>query len=452
MGCLRLSSEILQDLGALLRMLQIKNEQSVDIGMPKHESTGSHGWLANIAAIFRNRNLQIILVTWIIFGMMHSTFDQFASDYARRLGASARIIGLMGSATMIINMLMQIPGGYIADKRGRKRLVAWGTFLVAFPVMLRAIAASWESYFFATTLVNAVGTFYNPGLSAIYQDSLPTDRRGFTDSLIHGLSWALPAILGSFLGGVIYERYDLNGLRASLAVTATVYLISGLLRSRLKETIDKGSEMERLDLKGAFSALKRSFLSLPDTLSWAFGSLRPLLGFELLLGIVHGIWPFWVLYALDVIGMSRFGWGLINSVFNLIYFPLSLIGGGLSDKRGRVRQMRLVPIMWVLGTLVFIKARSLEMALISWLFSLSADIFWWPALTALWIDLVPRRRRGRVSSARGIVFHLSAIFGSGLAGYLYSMKEAYPFYIVLAIQTGMLVISLFLKEPEQREM
>ncbi|RLG52291.1 MAG: hypothetical protein DRO00_05830 [Thermoproteota archaeon] len=69
----------------------------------------------------KNRNLSILLITWVLFSLTRPLFYQFESDYVNRLGASPEIIGLMGSSVVLVSMLIQIPGGYLADKRGVER-------------------------------------------------------------------------------------------------------------------------------------------------------------------------------------------------------------------------------------------------------------------------------------------------------------------------------------------
>ncbi len=402
--------------------------------------------LSPIIELLRNRNLAIIVVSWILFALAGPLFWQFESDYAKRLGASPEIIGMMNSAFTLINMLVQIPGGYLADKRGRKRLVAWGTFLVGFPNLIRAISGDWKSYFFATAISVAVGNMYNPALAAIYQDSLPPDSRAFGSSLINGISWAIPSTISSLFGGYLYERYGLLGLRAALVVNAFVYFVNGILRFGMKETLQRKPEApKQMSFKETLSSLKRVF-------SWAYGSVKVLLTLEIFFGIISGIsGAFWLLYALYVIGVSKFQWGIVGAVYNLLYFPLSLYTGKIADKRGRVRQMRLTPFIWVISNLIFLTAKSFEAVLISWILSVIGDAFWKPGFSAIWIDVIPRKRRARMFSIRTIAGGISSVIAYALSGFLYAKKEAYPFVVVILIELSMIPLLLYLKEPEVKE-
>lgn len=59
--------------------------------------------------------------------------------------------------------------------------------------------------------------------------------------------------------------------------------------------------------------------------------------------------------------------------------------------------MRYIPLLWAASNLIFIKATGFSMVLLSYFLSLLREAFWWPALSALWIDVVPRSRKARMT-------------------------------------------------------
>lgn len=91
------------------------------------------------------------------------------------------------------------------------------------------------------------------------------------------------------------------------------------------------SEVEKLatyPIREFFSSLKRVFY-------WAYSSTGHLLIIQALFGIIRGlVGGFWVLYALRIIGIKKIEWGSLHAIYNMLYFPLSLYGGRLSDKKG----------------------------------------------------------------------------------------------------------------------
>jgi len=233
----------------------------------------------------------------------------------------------------------------------------------------------------------------------------------------------------------------------SLFIISFSYLVSGVLRYALTETLVK-DEVEKPDiypLKEFFSSLKRVF-------GWAYRSIGYLLIIQALFGIIRGlVGSFWVLYALRVIGIKKIEYGALHSIYNIIYFPLSLYGGRLSDKRGRIRQMRYIPLLWAASNLIFIKATGFSMVLLSYIISLLGEAFWWPALGALWIDIVPKNKRARISSVRSIVFGISSSISSAIGGFLYARNPAYPFFFVVLIDLLFIPIMIVIREPKERE-
>jgi len=170
------------------------------------------------------------MATWILFGAVSPLFWAFSSDYVRQLGGSPKVIGLLNSTMALIGMLVMIPGGYVADKRGRKGLVAWGTLFAAFPYFARAIAGSWQPYFIATVIGTAFERVYQPALQALFQDSIPEKARAFTFSIVDVLCWSLPGMVTSVIGGYLYQKFGVVALRWALIATGAVYLISAVLR------------------------------------------------------------------------------------------------------------------------------------------------------------------------------------------------------------------------------
>ncbi len=408
---------------------------------------GLRSKLSPFIRALKNRNLSILLITWFLFSLTRPLFYQFESDYVNRIGASPEVIGLMSSVVMLVSMISQIPGGYLADKRGRKSLIVWGTFLLAVPNLVKALTGSWRIYFLASILSTLINSLYSPALHALFQDSLPKDSRGFSSSLVDGISWVIPSIFSLFFGGYLYERYGLFGLRMSLLIISTSYLVSGALRFALTETLIK-SEIE----KPITYSLKEFLLSLKRVFSWAYRSIWYLLIIQALFGFINGLaGSFWVLYALRVIGIKKIEWGALHAIYNMLYFPLSLYGGKLSDKKGRIRQMRYIPLAWAVSNLIFVRATGFSMVLLSYILSLLGQAFWWPALSALWIDVVPRSRRARISSVRSIVSGISSSIASAAGGFLYARDPAYPFLFVVLVDLLFIPVMLFVKEPQIRE-
>ena len=368
--------------------------------------------------------------------MVGPLFWSFSSDYMRKLGASPKVIGLLNSTMALISMLVMIPGGYVADKRGRRGLVAWGTLLAAFPYFARAMARSWQPYFLATAIGTAFERVYEPALHALFQDSIPERARAFTFSIVDALCWSLPGMVSSVIGGYLYQKFGVSALRWALIATGAVYLISAALRFGLEETLEnqKGLAVEPLNLRNALSGVIDSFKGMLEELSWLKGSLGRIMALDILSGADWGLTGgFWLLFALDVIGVTRFEWGLLEASWNVIYILLVPITGMLSDRRGRIKVMRFSPGLFAILYLLLVMSRGFKMAFIVWVIWAIPDALWFSSFEALWTDVVESSKRARISTLRSVLRTIAQMVSAAAAGFLYEINPAFPFCVAAFI-------------------
>ena len=76
-------------------------------------------------------NFLLITVSWIIMFSAQPIPDTYASLFYLHLGANELMLALMGFAGSIAVALVQFPGGYLADKHGRRWLIVTMTFGMA---------------------------------------------------------------------------------------------------------------------------------------------------------------------------------------------------------------------------------------------------------------------------------------------------------------------------------
>lgn len=69
--------------------------------------------------------------------------NTYASLYYLCLGADEFLLSIIGFAGSIAIALVQFPGGYLADKHGRRWLVATMTFGLAFGTFFLIFGPSW---------------------------------------------------------------------------------------------------------------------------------------------------------------------------------------------------------------------------------------------------------------------------------------------------------------------
>ncbi|MBM3292646.1 MFS transporter, partial [Candidatus Bathyarchaeota archaeon] len=95
--------------------------------------------------VFSNPNILSISLTTSLYSLASMTWRPFWPKYLKdNLGATVTVIGLFSAITSLENMLFQLPGGMLADRYGRKKIILVGTFLRTFSPIIYYLAPSWE--------------------------------------------------------------------------------------------------------------------------------------------------------------------------------------------------------------------------------------------------------------------------------------------------------------------
>jgi len=141
-----------------------------------------------LSALFRGDqavlrgNFLLITLSWIILFIAQPIPDTYASLFYIHLGADAFLLSIIGFAGSIAVALVQFPGGYLADKHGRRWLIVSMTFGLAVGSLFFIFAPSWQ-FILIGLLVQNVCSIYGPALMAMVIDSLPSQNRGAGFSL-----------------------------------------------------------------------------------------------------------------------------------------------------------------------------------------------------------------------------------------------------------------------------
>jgi MFS family permease len=80
---------------------------------------------------FIKGNYAILVLSWILVDFAVELPATYFSLYVLGLGATETILGVIGLSQFLALASLQFPGGYLADKYGRKWLISSMTFGVA---------------------------------------------------------------------------------------------------------------------------------------------------------------------------------------------------------------------------------------------------------------------------------------------------------------------------------
>ncbi len=399
---------------------------------------------------FLRGNLLVLMASYMVFGFTSGLFGPFRSPYIRELGASPLVLGLMTSVGYVILAFIRIPGAYIADRYGRRNVIAVFTFGAALSYAFYVFAWDWR-VIMAAVVVSSLSHIYQPALEAIEADSLPPGKRGVGYSLIWIMP-GIPAFLGPMISGYMVERRGLvPGMRLVYVLVLVCTLIVAAIRWRfLKETVEESRSLGQDELIASF---RESFGSIWEAWRGMGRDVRYVTLVYLLMSLEFPLFDtFYSLYAYDVVGVTGIEWGLIYTIGSVALILVGYPAGKIVDRIGRRRSMLLAYLFSTPFLLAFTAARGFNQMMMVNIAFVVSTAFFFPALNALRADIIPRDRRGRILGLMGTLRSLAMVPAATVFGYLYEVNRAYPYYVGVVIEVvTVAIIYALVAEPTRPE-
>lgn len=399
---------------------------------------------------FVKRNLAVLLGSWVVWQFMMRIANPYKSRYIEALEGTGTIVGLIATATACTRTLTRIPGGYIADRWGRKKIIVIMTFTVTFTYLFYVFAVDWR-WILIGSAISALSLVYQPALRAITADSIPPKRRGMGYALTRLLP-GIPGIIAPYVGGLLIAHYGLDpGMRIAYSLVFVGGLIAAFLRFSLKETLENQPESLENDLTNVFTAtLRKTFYSLKQSVS--------LTGITICASIIRisffaAITPFCILYA-QLLGVSDEKWGLLLTISMAVTVASSMIIGRFVDKYGRRKVSLPFFVSLVISSLGFAFSSTFLHLLITYTTMATARSATRLAINALQADFIPKRDRGRVLGgidliSSALTIPMGTIMGLGWD----QISPMFPFFTVTILSIiGMVVLVLFVRDPKKRQL
>jgi MFS family permease len=377
--------------------------------------------------------------------------NTYYSLFVLGLGGTPFIIGIMEFVSFLALASAQFPGGYLADKQGRKKLVVKLTIAMALANLFCVLAPSWHFVLVGTILQNIFLGALVPRLQAIVADSIPSEKRGTGFSMFMLVNNAA-AIFSPIVAGYLYLRYGLVlGVRIAYSIVVVMYLIAAIVRSRLTETlkVNNGSP----SLSGAFREYPRAvkeglcvWKKVPRSmlfvfLTWAASAF------------VFAIFaPYQVVYATRILHIDEFSWALVMMWFTASMVLLALPSGKLTDNIGRKKPIFVSWVLFALFPILFL-AGGLFTLFVAYLFFGASNALFAAAYQAMEADLVPQELRGKEAGCSYFIVFVLMAFGGLIGGFLYqSVSPMLPFILAFIENIPCAAVTIFLiKEPKRKQ-
>jgi MFS family permease len=406
--------------------------------------------------VFSNKNVLAIALTTSVFSLVDMGWRPFWTLYLKNeLGASITAVGLLSTIASSERLLFQLPGGLLADRYGRRRIIVYGTALRLLPPVIYLMAGHW-THVIPALLISGAASIYMPAFNAIIADSLPETERGAGYGAYRTIT-SVPQIFSPVIGGIVMDSLGYReGVKIFLIISFFATIIVTYVRWRvLTETLDQDGKQEiQLETKTKKSLWERvnETFDLPRSV-WVMVVVAILGSFGLRL-----VWEFMSIYAVEIVGLTNTQLGMVQTTGGVVSTVLAMPGGMLSDRLGRkplILTSRLIsPLTTYAITLATNFPQYYLISIVSAIGnSLGGGGMWagGPAWQALIADLVPREKRGTVMGTIGTVTGLVGTPSSLVGGYLWQLYSPQtPFYLSLVLGLiGTAVFAFGVKEPRK---
>ena len=392
-----------------------------------------------------------MMTSWLVMNFAAAIPVTYYSLFVLALGGSPFIIGVIEFVSFLALASMQFPGGYLADKHGRKSLVVGLTFAMALANVFCVLAPWWPFVLLGLMLQGVFLGALVPRLQAMLADSIPSERRGLGFSIIMFVNNAV-MIFSPVVAGLLCLRYGLVvGMRVAYSVTVVAFLVAAMIRVKLIETL-------KVDNDG-FN-LSNLFSDYPRAVREGLGVWRKLPLSMLLLFLTNAVssffgamfLPYQVVYATKVLHIGDFSWALVMMWFSASMVFLALPSGKLADKVGRKKPVFVSWVLFAFFPLLFL-AGGLFTLLVAYLFFGASNALYAAAYQALEADSVPQELRGKEAGCSFFMIFVLMAFGGLTGGFLYqNVSPALPFILAFLVTIPCALVTLFfIHDPKHKE-
>ena len=406
--------------------------------------------LQGVREFFGNRNIVIVMATQTLSMFLAWLWWPYKSLFILELGATNEILGLLVMVETLGGMFFQIPGGVLADRYGRKRVIIASAILGFGSPLIYLFAGDWIQLVPAMLLASTA-SLSRGAMNALIAESLPTDKRGAGFAAISFVQ-KIPNVFTGIIGGVIMDHFGvIPGVRIVLTGVIGVSALSVVIYWMfLEETLLPESRKDtKLELNlGSI----RELGSMPRE-AWVLTIVAGLSSFS-----VRLVFSFTVPYVINIMGLSKTEYGAISTVVSLVSMFLTLPGGVLSDRIGRKQTVVISRVIASLSTIgiplstsvLTLGAFRVTGSIGSGLGGTFMRVRGGPVWQALVADMTPAEGRARMMGLMGTFVSIIGTPASYVGGYLTdNVSPEAPFYVSFALNTlGTLLILLLLKPKE----
>lgn len=364
------------------------------------------------------RNVVVVSSANFLVTLGEELWSRFMPKYLEALGAGVLAIGAFGALKDLLDAVYQYPGGWLADRLGRKNALVLFSALALAGYGIYALAPSYAFVFLGLLFASAWSSLALPATFAIIGDSLPKEMRamGFT---VQSILKRLPIIIAPPAGGFLIMSFGIvQGVKLALLVTIFLTTIAIIVQRTCYVEIVRNNQFSggiAVQYKNMRSELKRLLFS------------------DILIRLAEGIpQVFIVLYVINVLGFSSLDFGSLIALQMLVSIAIYIPAAKLADKYGRKPFVLATFIAFTLFPLAVALAGSAASLMLAFAIAGLRETGE-PARKAMIVDLSPEEIRGRQVGLYYLVRSLAVFPASLIGALLFAISPQAPFFAAFVV-------------------
>jgi len=377
------------------------------------------------------RNVAAVSAAVFLLGLGEELWKKFLPKYLEALGAGTGVIGLFGTTKDFFDAIYQYPGGWLADRVGRRRAFQTFIALAFLGYLIYLVSPSWPVVFLGLAFSMAWASMASPAIFAVIGDALPKERRamGFT---VQSILKRAPMTIAPIIGGALIFNYGiLGGVRMGLAMTLVLSAITLLFLSSINIPIIIGAPSRLSGVWDSFhAALKRLLIS--DIIIRTCEAMADL---------------FIIIYATNIIGVSLRQYGVLvaiqMTVSVLVYIPAARI----ADRIGRKPFVIATFLCFALYPAAVVVATGFLTLIPAFIIGGLREIGE-PSRKAMIVDFAEPHLRARTVGLYYLIRSLSITPAAAIGGLLWKIAPPTPF--ITASVIGLIGMFVFAATVEER--
>ena len=393
--------------------------------------TAVTGWHRRVAdSLGLERNVGAASTAIFLLGLGEELWRKFLPKYMESLGAGAGMIGLFGTAEDFFDALYQYPGGWLADRLGRRRAFLIFIAVASVGYLIYWLSPSWPFIFLGLGFAMAWHSMASPAIFAIIGDALPKERRaiGFT---FQSMLKRVPMIISPLAGAaLISARGITSGVKAGLVITLALAAITVVVVFAINIPV---AARDQIRITGVW----RSF----------HHALKRLLISDIFIRTCEGMADiFVILYATNIIGVTVAEYGILVAIQIITSMLVYLPAAKIADRIGRKPFVIATFACFALFPLAVVLSSGFATLVAAFVIGGLREIGE-PSRKAMIVDFATPSLRARTVGLYYLVRSLTITPAAAVGGLLWGLAPQAPFILAFLIGVlGTIVFALTVEE------